>query len=368
MLAIAFVCLQSAGASASEAGGFAEQLRKVYARAASFDVTSTVTWSNMGRYDKTGGRAVLTGLERTPVSVSSLHIRQLSSGTVCRFDFLEAGEVVKSTIQDTAKAEQIDYLPKQGLFIISRPDLMVFSSSVDYRVPWLHAIGRIPIQRLLLERPQSAYVREGIGWKISAGYPTERGANLGPFRFVWRFRDAGEEGASSCEVFQARQEGEVAYSVHEVLERKKHASGPHVPIKIRSREFATIPEFSGKLLNEYVLEVDQGVSKWFSEPAMDLLRISPPPGTKVQDQIRRLTYTQGEANPQRHLDALGQRSSDVLKLAKQGEATYSAPPIQSESLRALAPWWRSTSAYVAYIVLLVSFSFILYRRRQLAAE
>jgi hypothetical protein len=334
-------------------------ISRAYDRVAVFDVTYEVLWKSMARAISKNGNTKITAIEKDPVDEHRMLWRHVLHGSQGRIEILDAATEapVQITVYDLRQNSQKTLYVTQRQGMIGLADLVVLSNGADYRVPWLHAFGILPVHRALEQRADTRCVPVGKGRYVLECPPTTAtGVDLSSFGFKLVV-DAGKNGAcESIEVTERVKKGEAPrIRAHfDVTEWKELAGGAWAPLRTRTREYLTSDEFVGQVINVFEISVDQRRSKWGAAPAPELLTLDFPEGTNVHDQIRRVLYTQGTPNAEKRLDNLAQQA-------------VTAPPVQSETLIAAAPWWQSTPAIIAYVVLALALVYIIIRRRRLAA-
>lgn len=376
LLHLACCCLMNADATRPAEADLArlrlmvEQTRQSHCR---FDVTYEVHWRHFGKLVQAHGRTRVDRVEAKPTIAKRLLIRHAMDGSQGRVEFLDLDtkEPVSVHVYDLGGRSQRLLLPLAGQGSISTPDLTYLASGTDYRVPWLNAYGRLPIARVLEERNDVSVRRERDGSLVAIAEPTQKDhVSLGSFGFALRFETKRGGACSRIEVVERGKAGAppLPHSMNEVLEWHDVGEGRVVPVKTRTVEYWIDGYESKGVLNEYESVVDRAASTWGSPLRSGTLELAFPHGTLVEDQIRKVRYTVGQNAPQMHLDRLAAQSEEVRKADAASLLALPRSPIQSESLLANTPWWRTSPAYVAYGVLLVALAFLFYRRRQLAAE
>jgi hypothetical protein len=358
-LLVALALGQAGSTSTPSAGAIAEKfLTDLSSRIVSYDVTYDVEWRHFFEWKIEKNRATHGRLLTTPTR-RMLRFRHLYQAGQYRVDTLDpaSGEVIESCV-GTLSGDARILNQREGRASITRPQLEVFSNSTDYRVPFLHAFGRLP--HWLIVRERAAQVTP----LPDGARPTELkiapllGNNVSLGQFGFRLFIDHEAGVVWKESITRSNNGaSVPYSDHEIVEWKRLPGGASVPTKIVSIDYATAPEFVGVKMSEFLLTVDVTRSTWNEPLDQQTLALEFPAGIRVHDQIRNVVYTQGQPDPRVHLDRLAQSAAQLAQ-----------NPIRSETLLAAAPWWQSTPAIIAYVVLAFALVYIIIRRRRLAAE
>jgi hypothetical protein len=242
---------------------------------------------------------------------------------------------------------------------------------MDYRIPWRNAFGITPTSMLVEERKDLVQIVKGAeSYKPTYRLPTAPRKSLDSLEFELTLDPARGGLVASQRVYQviAAKAEACLLAEHQVTEWHQIADGAYVPLVIHSAAYLTTGTLRGSKVNSFCLTVDRARSTWNQpiDPARFTLEF--PEGTRVADQIRKVAYTQGEAKPERRLDRLADMATDILKAERLGVQAANLPPLRSETLLAAAPWWQSTPAIIAYVVLALALVYFLFRRRRLAAE
>jgi hypothetical protein len=329
-----------------------------------FDVWYEVTWSGFLTH-KDGDPTGESGLRRLePPKVTCHRYRMRYAGIRVRLDEFsrsstgEWSEDPVMTRLEEGLTKELTHEPANRLLCISHAGIMLYRQGSDYRCPWLNAFGNYSVPWLLSQRKAVSESRETIDGKnfVVLFSPGGEGESTFPlFRFKIYLDPAVTLLPFKAIVFRAMHGGFVLDTEAQVTRWRVLDMGEKVPVAIKTTVYSKAPGSVGEPLSVMELVVDEQRSTWNQALPPDSLSLNVPDGTRVEDQIKNVTYTKGEPDAAKRLDLLA-------------ELANKQAPLRSETLIAAAPWWQSTPAIIAYVVLALALVYIIIRRRRLAAE
>lgn len=365
---IGTMVIASQGPQAGEA--LLRLLRQNEAAIRSFDVTYKVEESLfIADADQEPGKPLQVTLREKPLKQHHL-IRHVKQGPSERVEMLDSSAVAQEirVLDSPFGVERLLYR-KGNRGTISKPSATPVASCMDYRIPWLNCFGKLPTSFVADERKNLVESipagKDALAYRI----PAAQKMNVGGMRFDVSLDLLRGGAVSEISVYLVARYPEPRLRFrHRVVEWLRLPEGAYVPVAIQSDTSIPDGNAMGKRGSSVTLTVDKARSNWNQPISPSLFTLDFPDGTNVADKIRNVNYTQGQAHPERQLDRLAMQASQVRRAEQAAAEAQRRSPIQSESLVAAAPWWRTSPAYVAYVVLLLAVGFVLIRRRQLAGE
>jgi hypothetical protein len=310
-------------------------------------------------------RSGQSGLARIQRPRTMRHrLRMRYEGLRVRLDELPEGkthspsdEPIVTRLQEGGVVERI-YEPSKRTMYISHAGITLGLKEFDYRCPWLNTFGNFSVPWLLSKRKKVIESSETIdGNKLTVLF-TQGGEEESTFRhYSYKLFIDPALTFLPCRsmAYRANPGGFLLHSESVVASWKRLQTGEQVPLSIKTTVYSEIPGTVGEVRCVAELNVDEQLSTWNQPLPANTFDLEPPDGTQIEDQIKNVTYTKGEPDAAKRLNLLA-------------ELANKQAPLRSETLIAAAPWWQSTPAIIAYVVLALALVYIIIRRRRLAAE